>query len=198
MNGAIRSIPLPQTVVSADPGLEMPDQPCQSMALLAPLKVLFLNAYGVRPGGISPTLLRVHGHTVIEPDLPNYNFARAVTLAQRLFNRHQPDVVVGWSRGGAVAMSINSEHASLILIAPAWKHWGTRSTVKPETAILHSPLDDLVSIEESQELLRNSGLPEGRLVAVGEDHRMTDEAAIIALLEVVESLGNGRKKRQVA
>jgi hypothetical protein len=198
MDDAIRSIPLPQTVVPAGPELETPDQPCPSRASFALLEVLFLTGYGARPGGISSTLLRVHGHTVVEPDLPDDSFELSVSLAQRLFNRHQPDIVVGWSRGGAVAMSINSEHAPQILIAPAWKHWGTVATVKPETAILHSPHDDLVSIDESQELLRNSGLPKRRLVAVGEDHRMIDEAAIMALLEAVESFGSGWKQRQGA
>ena len=46
MDNDICSIPLTQAVVAADAELEMPDQPCQSMAFLAPLKILFLNGYG--------------------------------------------------------------------------------------------------------------------------------------------------------
>ncbi len=95
-------------------------------------------------------------------------------------------------------MSIDTKYSPLILIAPAWKNWGTVATVKPEVAILHSPLDDLVSIEESRELLQNSGLPEERLLAVGEDHRMIDEAAVVALLEAVELVGNRSEKRKAA
>jgi hypothetical protein len=198
MNNDVRSVPLSHTIMSADGKLELADQPCQSMAFLAPAKILFLNGYGSRFGGMNSTTLRFHGHKVVEPDLPDNNFALSVTLAQRVFNRHQPDVVVGWSRGGAVAMSINSKSAPLILIAPAWKNWGTMTTVKPEVTILHSPHDDLVSIEDSRELLRNSGLPQERLVAVGEDHRMIDEAAFVTLLEAVESYGKGTEKRQAA
>jgi len=198
MDKDIRSIPLAQAVVTADAELEMPDQPCQSMAFLAPLKILFLSGYRSRPGGINSTILRAHGHTVVEPDLPDNNFARSVSLAQRVFNRHQPDVVVGWSRGGAVAMSIDTKYAPLVLIAPAWKNWGTMTTVKPDVTILHSPHDDLVSIEDSRELLLNSGLPKDRLLAVGEDHRMIDEAAFVTLLETVESLGKRSEKRQAA
>jgi len=157
-----------------------------------------LSGYGSRPGGMNSTPLRDHGHTVVEPDLPDDNFARSVTLAQRVFNRHQPDVVVGWSRGGAVAMSIDTKYAPLVLIAPAWQNWGTMTTVKTEVIIIHSPHDDLVSIEDSRELLRNSRLPQERLVAVGEDHRMIDEAAFVALREAVELLGKGSEKRQAA
>jgi hypothetical protein len=176
----------------------MPDQPCQGMAFLAQSKILFLNGYRSLPGETNPTILRVHGYTVVEPDLPDSNFAQSVTIAQRVFNRHQPDVVVGWSRGGAVAMSIDSKDAPLILIAPAWKNWGTMTTIKPKVTILHSPHDDLVSIEDSRELLRNSGLPEDRLAVVGEDHRMIDERAFVTLLEAVKFLGKGSEKRQAA
>ena len=55
MDNGTRSVPLHQTIVAADAELEMPDQPCQSMAFLAALKILFLNGYGSRPGGIDPT-----------------------------------------------------------------------------------------------------------------------------------------------
>jgi hypothetical protein len=198
MDNDIRSIPLTQTVEAADTELEMPDQLCQSMALFAPLKILFLSGYGSKPGEINPTVLRAHDHTVIEPDLPDNNFARSVELAQRVFNRHQPDVVVGWSRGGAVAMSIDTKYAPLILIAPAWKNWGTMTTVKPEVTVLHSPHDELVPIEDSEELLRNSGLPREQLLAVGEDHMMTDEAAFLTLLETVEFLGEHSEQRKAA
>jgi len=95
-------------------------------------------------------------------------------------------------------MSIDSKNASQILIAPAWKNWGTMTTVKPEVMILHSPHDDLVPIDDSRELLQNSGLPEDRLLAVGEDHRMIDEAAFLALVKLVESFGKAREKRQAA
>ena len=95
-------------------------------------------------------------------------------------------------------MSIDSKDAALILIAPAWKNWGTMTTVKPEVTILHSPQDDLVSIEDSRELLRNSGLSEDRLVVVGEDHKMIDKRAFVALLEAVEFVGIGSEKRQAA
>jgi hypothetical protein len=36
--------------------------------------------------------------------LPNEDFSEAVKIAQAEFGKHQPDVVVGSSRGGAVAM----------------------------------------------------------------------------------------------
>jgi hypothetical protein len=37
------------------------------------------------------------------------------------FDQHHPDVVIGSSRGGAVAMNINTVSTPLILLCPAWK-----------------------------------------------------------------------------
>lgn len=198
MDNRICSVPFRDRDVESGVKCEMPDQSCPNTVFRLKVKILFLSGYGSRPGGVNPTILRVHGHTVIEPDLPDNNFAGSVAIAQRVFTRHQPDVVVGWSRGGAVAMSIDSNATPLILIAPAWKNWGTITTLKPETAVLHSPYDELVPIEDSRELLRNSGLADDRLVAVGEDHRMIDEGAFVALLEAVECYGNSGEKRQAA
>ncbi len=150
------------------------------------MKVLFLHGYGSQPGGIKPAFLRKLGHELLNPGLPDDGFEESVRIAQEAFDRGGPDVVLGSSRGAAVAMNIESGGVPLVLIAPAWKTWGTAATVKPATTILHSPKDDVVPIAHSRELLRNSGLPEEQLVAVGEDHRMIDEAAFEALSKAIE------------
>ncbi len=198
MEDDIRSIPIPRADMSAPSDPETPDQPCPSATFPTAAKILFLSGYGTKPGETTPNILRTHGYTVVEPDLPDGDFARSVTIAQKVFNRHQPEVVVGWSRGGAVAMSIDRGQARLILIAPAWKNWGTVTAVKPEVTILHSPRDELVSIQDSLELLHNSGLPPQQLLVVGEDHRMTDREAAAALLQAVSDSTVQSDKRQAA
>jgi hypothetical protein len=50
-------------------------------------------------------------------------------------------------------------------------------TVKPGTVILHSRADDVVPFSDSEELVRNSGLPASALVEVGQDHRLAAPAA---------------------
>ena len=40
----------------------------------------------------------------------------ALTTAQAAFNQHRPEVVVGSSRGGAVAVNLNSGNARLVLL----------------------------------------------------------------------------------
>ena len=78
------------------------------------MKVLFLHGWQSVPGGIKPTYLKDHGHEVINPRLPDEDFSGAVRIAQAEFDKHQPAVVVGSSRGGAVAMNINSGDVRLV------------------------------------------------------------------------------------
>jgi hypothetical protein len=150
------------------------------------MRILFLHGWQSVPGGVKPTYLKDHGHEVINPKLPDDDFAEAVRIAQAEFGQHRPDVVVGSSRGGAVAMNIDGGEARLVLLCPAWKKWGTARTVKPGTVILHSRADDVVPFADSEELVRNSGLPASALVEVGTDHRLADPEPLGVMLEACE------------
>jgi hypothetical protein len=147
------------------------------------MQILFLHGWHSVPGGVKPTHLKDHGHEVINPALPDEDFAEAARIAQAEFDRNQPDVVVGSSRGGAIAMNIKSGTARLVLLCPAWKKWGTVKTVKPGTVILHSRADDVVPFADSEELARNSG---ATLIEVGTDHRLADSEPLAAMLKACE------------
>jgi alpha-beta hydrolase superfamily lysophospholipase len=150
------------------------------------MKILFLHGWQSVPGGVKPTFLAQRGHTVINPKLPDEDFEEAVKIAQAEFDKHQPQVVVGSSRGGAVAMNINSGDARLVLLCPAWKRHGTNRMVKLGTAILHSRADHVVPFADSVELIRNSGLPVSALIEVGTDHRLADPEPLAAMLRACE------------
>lgn len=151
------------------------------------MKTLFLHGWHSVPGGVKPTCLVQHGHVVvINPKLPDDDFAEAVRIAQEEFNKHQPAVVVGSSRGGAIAMNINSGDARLVLLCPAWKKHGTAKSAKKNTVILHSRADDVVPFADSEELVRSSGLPASALIEVGNDHRLADPEPLMAMLRACE------------
>jgi alpha-beta hydrolase superfamily lysophospholipase len=147
------------------------------------MKILFLHGWQSVPGGVKPTFLARHGHEVINPKLPDEDFDEAVRIAQEELDKHQPQVIVGSSRGGAVAMNIKCGVAKLVLLCPAWKKWGTAKAVKPGTVILHSRADDVIPFAHSEELVRNSGLPASALIEVGTDHRLTEEEPLEAMLQ---------------
>ncbi len=116
------------------------------------MKILFLHGWTSDPGGVKPTYLKDHGNTVINPKLPDDDFLEAVRIAQAEFDPHQPQVVVGSSRGGAVAMNINSGTAKLVLLCPAWRKYGSVRSVKPGTLILHSRADDVIPLADPEPL----------------------------------------------
>jgi alpha-beta hydrolase superfamily lysophospholipase len=150
------------------------------------MKILFLYGWHSVPGGVKPSYRAEHGHEVTNPALDDDDFDEAVRVAQVEYDRHRPDVIVGSSRGGAVAMNLDSGSTPLVLLCPAWKRWGTKSTVKSGTMILHSEADDVIPIDESRELVRASGLPASALLVVGNDHRLADPEPLKAMLEACE------------
>ena len=153
------------------------------------MKVLFLHGWQSVPGGVKPSYLAQHGHEVINPKLPDEDFEEALRIAQVEFDRHRPDVVVGSSRGGALAMNLDSGDTPLVLLCPAWKRWGTARTVKQNTTILHSRADDVVPFADSEELARSSG---ATLMEVGTDHRLADPEPLAAMLKACEAADTKR------
>lgn len=147
------------------------------------MKILFLHGWHSIPGGVKPTYLKDHGHEVINPALDDDDFDVAVATAQAEFDKHQPQVVVGSSRGGAVAMNIRGGVAKLVLLCPAWKNWGTAKTVKADTVILHSMADEIIPFADSEELAENSG---ATLIEIGSDHRLADPESLATMLRACE------------
>jgi hypothetical protein len=146
------------------------------------MKLLFLHGWNSVPGGVKPTFLANHGFEVVNPALPDEDFAEAVRIAQSEFDRHGPAVIVGSSRGGAVAMNVQAGQTPLVLLCPAWKRWGTVKTVKRGTVILHSRADDVIPFADSEELIAKSGLPASALIEVGTDHRLAEPKPLDAMV----------------
>jgi pimeloyl-ACP methyl ester carboxylesterase len=149
------------------------------------LRVLFLHGYGTGPGGLKPTYLAKRGLDVINTALSNEDFDEAVRAAQAAFDAESPDVVAGSSMGGAVAMNIDSGEVPLVLVCPAWRHWGAARTVKPNTILLHSRQDETIDFADSEALVRASDLPASALWETGNDHRLVDEASLDALYRAI-------------
>jgi pimeloyl-ACP methyl ester carboxylesterase len=150
------------------------------------MKIFFLHGWQSVPGGVKPTYLAQQGHAVINPKLPDVDWEEALRIAQAHFDEHQPAVVVGSSRGGAVAMNILVGSAKLVLLCPAWKKYGKSVSVPVGTLILHSRADEVIPFADSEELVRNSGLAPSALIEVGNDHRLADPEPLAAMLRACE------------
>src|SRR5262245_24306718 len=99
-------------------------------------RVLYLHGSGGGPFGRRLSWLEAHGHPVVaRPSLPYPQhrrwswgwfaaffdrrwFGQAVEAAQQAYDRARPDVVVGVSVGGAVAMKLRTGGTPQLLLPP--------------------------------------------------------------------------------
>ena len=138
-------------------------------------KILFLHGLESSPTSSKVQFLISQGHEVIAPALPKSSWSQSLAIAQSAAEESAPDVIVGSSRGGAVAMNINPGRAKLILVAPAYRNYGNAQRVPSGSVIIHSPLDKVIPFDDSVELAMESGVV---LVASGKSHRMSDPEAL--------------------
>jgi len=142
------------------------------------MKILFLHGLESRPGGSKVQYLQSLGHVVLNPLLPKGDFEESVHIAQEYIDNEEPSVIVGSSRGAAVAMSVIPKGARMILIAPAWRKFDVPPTVPKGTIILHCATDIIVPYEDSSSLGSD-------VISCGTNHRMHDEDALKALGQAV-------------
>ena len=146
-------------------------------------KILFLHGLESAPGGLKPSFLKAEGYDVINPALPKESFEISTKVAQDAIEEFSPDIIVGSSRGGAVAMAVDPKGARRILIAPAYKKYGVKCENLDESVVLlHSVCDDIIPINDSVELTTHYGC---RIYGCGADHRMSDIDALKMLKAVV-------------
>ncbi len=65
--------------------------------------------------------------------------------------------------------------------------------MKPNTVIVHSRADEVVPFSDSEELVRNSGLPELALIVVSTEHRLADEESLQMMVRAVEATARDRR-----
>jgi hypothetical protein len=152
------------------------------------IKILFLHGKEGTPEGTKSTFLVSSGYLVISPALPKDDWELSMRRAEDSFIAHKPDVVIGSSRGGAIACALDTGNIPKVLIAPAYKHFGGYITdIDKTTTILHCKSDDIVLYSGSVELEDTYGC---NLIECGDNHRMSDKGALEKLLEVVKRIVN--------
>lgn len=157
-------------------------------------RLLYFHGSSAGRFGSKTDLLERHGHLIVgRPRLPYPRHPRrswrwlvayfdqqwfrdAVQAAQECYDACLPDVIIGSSMGGAVAMNIRSGDTPQVLVAPAWRAWwmlrfGRARRVKPATVIVHGDRDRTVFPRASRRLLVNSrpASAQAGLVAAVED-----------------------------
>ena len=125
------------------------------------------------------------GFEVACPRLASWRMRSAMRQARDAHDRLRSDVIIGISRGGAIALAIPDERP-LVLLAPAWRYFGVRPCPEAVGIVIHSPEDRIVPLGHSRELCRRC--PGLRLVIAGAAHRMNCPASRKALATALEDL----------
>ena len=146
------------------------------------MKILFLHGLESSPNSAKVKFLQSMGHEVIAPALDRDDWEQSVISARNAAAVHEPDVVVGSSRGGAVAM-VAQLKVPTVLVAPAWVKYAPCATTSGRTVVIHSIDDDVVPYRDSEKLRKMFGT---KLIAAGTSHRMNDSEALEAILSTVE------------
>ncbi len=148
------------------------------------MKILFLHGKEGTPLGTKPTYLKSKGYEVIAPALDKNDWEASRVAARKAFEEHSPDVVVGSSRGGALACDLKTGSIPKVLIAPAYKHFPAKIVdVGRNCWILHCKDDDTVKFEHSVQL---SEATQATLIECGAGHRMSDDTALRVLVSCVD------------
>lgn len=85
-------------------------------------------------------------------------------------------------------MNIERRGTPMVLMCPAWKHWGRVTLVSDPVVILHSRGDEVIPFQDSEELVRLSGLSAERLIETGLEHRLASDQALRDMAKACERL----------
>jgi alpha/beta superfamily hydrolase len=140
------------------------------------LRVQFIHGLEGSPQGSKAQFLAEH-FDAITPAMDTGDFAGCVTLHARIIDEFRPEVLVGSSFGGAVAVALLQSgewRGPTVLLAPAPGHFGVEESLPPgaQVIIAHGTRDDVVDIEGSRRLARSSSAEWAELLEVDDDHRL--------------------------
>lgn len=161
------------------------------------MNILFLHGLEGTPNGSKVKFLRAMGHNVVAPSLPKECLFESRKIAQVAFDCDDFDIIVGSSRGGAIAAGLEGyPETPRILIAPAYRAFGIDPVMLKDNDtcykvdILHCPEDDLVPIDFSKDLVNKleDTNTTATLHETGKDHRMSDPDALGALAAIVNDI----------
>ena len=145
------------------------------------MKIVYLHGLHSSPMSYKRKVLEDMGHIVCAPYLRADDWNASLWHARSIITRVKPDVVVGSSRGGAVALAVQPD-CRVLLIAPAYAKYYPEAKLSPQTHILHSANDEVIPYSDSVKLARSC---KERLHQVGSSHRMNDEEAITTLIKLL-------------
>jgi hypothetical protein len=166
---------------------------------VATLRVHFIHGLESSPTGTKARLFAEH-FAAQTPAMDTRDFERCVWLHAEAIRRFEPDVVVGSSFGGAVAVALLQRglwRGPTLLLAQAAQRQGLRPELPRGVPIwlVHGLRDDVVPLAESRALARSGSSDLVRLVEVDDDHALHALVRDGRLVRLVRDLAAARSAR---
>jgi hypothetical protein len=156
------------------------------------LRVQFIHGLEGSPQGSKAQFLAKH-FDALTPSMNTGDFDGCVALHERITGEFRPEVLVGSSFGGAVAVALlgkGSWRGPTLLLAPAQRHFGVAESLPQRVPVIiaHGTRDDVVDIEGSRGLARSSSAEWAELLEVDDDHRLESLVTSGRLAELVREV----------
>lgn len=157
-----------------------------------PLRVLFVHGSESGPQGTKARMLAEH-FEALTPQMDTERFEGCVQQIAAALESFRPDVVVGSSFGGAVAVALLQRGqwaGPTLLLAPAVAELGVPLRLPDDLPvwIVHGTGDDVVPVVSSLTLARSGTPALVRFLEVNDDHRLSRTVASGRLVALVREL----------
>ena len=156
------------------------------------LRVQFIHGLEGSPAGAKAQLFAAH-FTAVTPAMDTHDFPACIELHRTTLASFRPDILIGSSFGGAVAVALLQRQAwrgPTLLLAQAALCYRLPAQLPEGVPIwlVHGRRDDVVSIEDSRTLARSGTAGLVRLVEVDDDHSLSGLVQSGRLVEIVREL----------
>ncbi len=156
------------------------------------LRVQFIHGFESSPQSTKATVLAEH-FDAITPAMDTSDFESCVGVQHAEIERFAPDVVVGSSFGGAVAVALLERglwNGPTLLLAQAARHYDAQTKLPADVSIwlVHGTADTLIPFAESRELAKTGSAERVRYIEVDDDHPLRKHATNGSLVRWVREL----------
>jgi hypothetical protein len=154
------------------------------------LRVQFIHGLESSPQGAKARFLAEH-FEALTPTMNTRDFEGCIQTQCEAMSVFAPDVLVGSSFGGAVAVALLGRRlwrGPTVLLCPASVGWQVPNTLPDDAVVtvVHGARDEVVPLEHSQALVVGCAPPRVTLLTVDDDHRLNTLITTQRLTTLIE------------